>query len=119
MASGRILRWALMLGATTIEFATDKGSKIANADALSRLPLPVADCEVLQPAEFIHLHGTPVDHASLQFADQSLDGLRSDTIQGEAVGTGGMARVSQIAALCQEEVGAQRGGLGGGCVVGV
>ena len=57
MASGHIQRWALMLGAYDYRIRYRQGKASANADALSRLPLPVAGgvCEAPQPAEVVHL----------------------------------------------------------------
>ena len=55
MASGRIQRWALVLGAYDYRIRYRQGKTNANADALSRLPLPVANCEAPQPAEVVHL----------------------------------------------------------------
>lgn len=40
MAASRIQRWALTLGAYDYVFQFSPGSKMCNADALSRLPLP-------------------------------------------------------------------------------
>ena len=55
MASGRIQRWALMLGAYQYTIRYRRGSANANADALSRLPLPTKVREVPQPPEVVHL----------------------------------------------------------------
>ena len=55
MASGRIQRWALTLGAYDYRIKYRQGKANANADALSRLPLPSAVQEVLKPAEVVHL----------------------------------------------------------------
>ena len=55
MVSGRIQRWALMLGAYQYTIRYWRGSANANADALSRLPLPTKVCEVPQPPELVHL----------------------------------------------------------------
>ena len=41
MASGRVQRWALMLGAYNYTIQYQKGSENTTADAVSRLPLPV------------------------------------------------------------------------------
>ena len=43
MASGRIQRWALTLGAYDYRIRYRQGKSNANADALNRLPLPMAD----------------------------------------------------------------------------
>ena len=55
MASGRIQRWAITLGAYDYVIRYKQGSTNANADALSRLPLPTAERETPQPAEVVHL----------------------------------------------------------------
>ena len=55
MASGRIQRWALILGAYDYQIRYRQGKVNTNADALSRLPLPVANGEAPQPAEVVHL----------------------------------------------------------------
>ena len=82
-----------MLGAYDYRIRYRQGKASANADALSRLPLPVAGGGVRSSTASGGRtpHGISVDHTSLQFTDQSLDKLRSDTIQGDAEGTGGMA----------------------------
>ena len=47
MASGRIQRWALTLGAYDYAIQHREGKAHANADALSRLPLPTPEAPVL------------------------------------------------------------------------
>ena len=70
MASGRIQRWALMLGAYDYRIRYRQGKANANTDALSRLPLPVADCKAPQPAEVVHLmeylSTTPVSSSQIK-----------------------------------------------------
>lgn len=51
MASARIQRWSLILGAYDYEIAYKSGDKHANADVLSRLPLPKAPTQVPVPGE--------------------------------------------------------------------
>ena len=51
MASARIQRWALTLGAYDYEIAYKPGDEHANADVLSRLPLPKAPSQVPVPGE--------------------------------------------------------------------
>ena len=60
MASSRIQRWALTLSAYdyTIQFCP--GSKLANADALSRVPLPESPSAVPDPGNLVFL----VNHLS-------------------------------------------------------
>ena len=55
MASGRIQRWALILGAYQYTIGFQKGSDNTTADAVSRLPLPVTRTEPPKPAEVVHL----------------------------------------------------------------
>lgn len=55
LASGRIQRWALILGGYDYSIQYKEGKKNANADALSRLPLPTTLQEVPRPAEVVHL----------------------------------------------------------------
>ena len=64
MASGKIQRWALILGGYQYEISHKSGHTIAHADGLSRLPLPESRAEVLLPAETVillnYLETTPV-----------------------------------------------------------
>ena len=46
MASGRIQRWALILGGYDYAIQCKEGKNMANADALSRLPLKTPETEV-------------------------------------------------------------------------
>ena len=55
MASGRIQRWALMLGAYNYKIEYKKGEHNANADALSRLPQLCTRKEPPKPAEVVNL----------------------------------------------------------------
>ena len=55
MASGRIQRWALTLGAYDYHIRFRQGKANANADALSRLPLQLPDQPTPRPAEVVHL----------------------------------------------------------------
>ena len=56
MASARIQRWALMLGAYNYSIAHKPGKAITHADALSRLPLPdTLDVITSIPTEVVHL----------------------------------------------------------------
>ena len=53
MVSGRIQRWALLLSAYEYVFEYKPGSKIANADAMSRLPLKTKERKVPIPEEMV------------------------------------------------------------------
>ena len=55
MASSRIQRWALTLGAYSYSITFRKGSENSNADALSRLPIPTVCMEPPKPADVVHL----------------------------------------------------------------
>ena len=55
MASGRIQRWALILGGYDYTITYKEGKNMANADALSRLPLRTPSIEVPRPPELVHL----------------------------------------------------------------
>ena len=65
MASGRIQRWALTLSAYQYSLRYRCGEKMANADAMSRLPLPITVQEVPVPAETVCLiefmDSSPID----------------------------------------------------------
>lgn len=64
MAAARIQRWALTLAAYTYSIEYKPGPEHANADALSRLPLPVSPPTTPLPAETVFamelLNSTPV-----------------------------------------------------------
>ena len=51
MASARMQRWALLVGAYDYKIAYKPGTKHVNADVLSRLPLPEAPDQVPTPGE--------------------------------------------------------------------
>nr|XP_037273014.1 uncharacterized protein K02A2.6-like [Rhipicephalus microplus] len=55
MCSPRIMRWALMFGAYNYKLMYRPGASIANADGLSRLPLPGYAQPVERPAEVFML----------------------------------------------------------------
>ena len=59
-ASSRIQRWALTLSAYHYSIRYKAGSTLSNADALSRLPRPVATTSDCLPGDLVHL----VDHLS-------------------------------------------------------
>ena len=53
MASARVQRWALTLSAYDYTIAYKPGADLANADALSRLPLPEQPTDVPLPGEMV------------------------------------------------------------------
>ena len=55
MASARLQRWALLLGAYQYTISYRPGERLANVDGLSRLPLPEAPSKATPPAEVIAL----------------------------------------------------------------
>ena len=61
MASARLQRWALLLGAYDYKIAYKAGENHSNADALSHLPLPTTPSVVPTPPETIHL----MEHLSM------------------------------------------------------
>ena len=54
-ASGRIIRWSLMLQSYKFTLIHKSGKYLGNADALSRLPLERDDSVVPIPSEWVHL----------------------------------------------------------------
>ena len=58
MASARLQRWALILSAYKYTIRYKPGDKMANADGLSRLPLPEAPKEASMPEELVLLLDT-------------------------------------------------------------
>ena len=55
LASARIQRWALSLSAYEYTIAYKSGDQHANADSLSRLPLPEQPAQIEQPADIVLL----------------------------------------------------------------
>lgn len=55
MASARIQRWSLILGAYNYTIVYRPGTQIPHADAFSRLPIPTEPESVKQPGELTHL----------------------------------------------------------------
>ena len=70
LASGRIQRWALSLSAYQYTLKYKAGEKLAHADVMSRLPLPVTVSEVPVPADTVCLvefmDSSPIDVAVIQ-----------------------------------------------------
>ena len=89
LASARIQRWALTLSAYSYTIAYKPGSDHANADTLSRLPLPEKPSEVPLPGETIllmdTLHGSPVSATQIKHwtdHDPLLSLVRKLVLQG-------------------------------------
>ena len=94
MASGRIQRWALTLGAYSYTIQYWKGDENSNTDALSRLPLAGPTKEPPKPAEMIHLMGyldtSPVSSAQIRAwteRDPILSKIKGMTLSGWPVDT--------------------------------
>lgn len=70
MASGKVLRWALILAAYEYSIGHKEGKARANADALSRLPLPDTPSSTPEPGENVFvmevLESTPVDAGKIK-----------------------------------------------------
>ncbi len=95
MASARIQRWALILGAYDYGIQYKRGQEHSNADTLSRLPLPV-QAEVPLPGETVllmeHLQTTPVTAPQIKTwtgRDPVLAKVRSLVLQGWNSADGG------------------------------
>ncbi|KAJ8403254.1 hypothetical protein AAFF_G00354710 [Aldrovandia affinis] len=54
-----MLRWSVLLGAYDYELSYRPGKQLANADALSRLPLPTTETETPPPLEVLLLEMVP------------------------------------------------------------
>ncbi|XP_042142281.1 uncharacterized protein K02A2.6-like [Ixodes scapularis] len=59
MVSPRVLRWSLMLAAYHYDLQYRPGSKIGNADALSRLPIPATELDDIPVADVWMLETAP------------------------------------------------------------
>ncbi len=59
MASARIQRWALTLSASNYQIKFKAGSENANADLLSRLPLPETPAHMPEPGDTVLMMETP------------------------------------------------------------
>lgn len=78
MASSRVQRWALMLSTYDYKIQYRPGSKMANADALSRIPLPNCPETVPTPGDLVFL----VNHLSnsIVTADQIRSWTETDPL---------------------------------------
>ena len=69
-ASGRVIRWSLMLQSYKFTLIHKSGKFLGNADALSRLPLERGDSVVPIPSEWVHLvnflNETPINAELIQ-----------------------------------------------------
>ncbi len=89
MASSRIQRWSLTLGAYNYKIAYKPGTDIGNADCLSRLPLPEFPSNVSEPGDTVilmeMLQDTPVtaqDFRKWMDADPVISKVRKLVLQG-------------------------------------
>ena len=89
LASARIKRWALILGAYDYTIQYKPGTQHANADLLSRLPLPESPDKIPQPGETIllmeNLQLSPVTAKQVKLwteRDPVLAKVRTLTLQG-------------------------------------
>ena len=83
MAAVRFQRWALTLAAHNYSIEYKPGPEYANADALSRLPLPVSPQTTSLPAETVFaielLNSTPVSLTEIR------TGTRRDSILSQVM----------------------------------
>ena len=89
MASARIQRWAVMLSAYHYEICYRPGVDHANADGLSRLPLPDHVTNVPVPGDVLYLfrtlEGTPIKAAQIRQwtdTDPVLSRVRHNVLKG-------------------------------------
>ena len=89
MASARLQRWALTLGAYNYSICYKPGSSHNNADMLSRLPLPVSPQDIPLPGETIllleQLQSSPITAAQIRKwtnQDPVLSRVRNYVLQG-------------------------------------
>ena len=99
LASARIQRWALTLGAYNYSIEYKPGQDHANADTLSRLPLPESVLNVPQPAELIFLMDTLDNTPGTCRPDSPVDRKRPTTLPSSRNGAEGMERSENGRAL--------------------
>ena len=115
LASARIQRWALILGAYNYSIVCKSGAQHANADMLSRLPLPDSPAEVPVPGETIllmdMLHSLPVTSQDIKTwtdCDPALSKVRNLVLKGWKNSPDEELKPYQ---QCQNELGVQDGCL--------
>ena len=89
MASARVQRWALMLSAYNYVLEYKPGSQHANADALSRLPLPIQPTQVPLPGDTVclleNLQAVPLTLAEMKkgvYSDRLLSRVLDNVERG-------------------------------------
>ena len=89
MASGRVQRWALTLGAYSYSIQYKPGKANSNADGLSRLPTPTSMKEPSKLAELVHLmeylDSSPVSSSQIRMwtdRDPLLSKVKQWTLSG-------------------------------------
>ena len=94
MASPRVIHWSLMLSAYSYELRYRPGKQQANADALSRLPLPGHLQIIPEPAETVLLMNelprsptSATDIRTWTFKDPTLSQVLRATLRGWREGT--------------------------------
>ena len=91
MASSRIQRWSLTLGAYSYTIEHRKGSENENADALSRLPLSITRTEPAEASRCSILNGISRLVPHHQLANSEIDRSRPHPLQSERVHSNWMA----------------------------
>ena len=94
MASPRVIRWSLLLSAYSYELRYRPGNQQANADALSRLPLPDHPQIIPEPAETVllmnelsHSPTSAIDIRTWTSKDPTLSQVLRATLRGWREGT--------------------------------